>query len=190
MDLRQMQRLIDPLARRLRLLLDRAVVRMVNDSLQRQNLQVSVLADETSGTVERFQNYGLTSVPPAGSEAVVAALGGRRAGLVALAVEHKGVRPKGLTEGDACLYHLEGHNLLLTKDGKAILTVTEVILQASEQITMMAPKTEIQGALHVTGPVTSDSEINSATELGVGELKFTRHKHRDSMGGLTDEPTS
>lgn len=189
MNLRQMQRLLDPLARRIRLLLDRAVVRIVDDSLQRQNLQVSILADETSGTVERFQNYGLTSVPPAGSEAVVAALGGRRAGLVAIAVEHKGVRPKGLAVGDVSLYHLEGHNLTLTKDGKAILTVIEVILQATEQITMIAPKTVIQGALHATGPITSDDEINSATELGVGDWKVTRHKHKDSMGGMTDEPS-
>ncbi|WP_232217427.1 phage baseplate assembly protein domain-containing protein [Xenorhabdus cabanillasii] len=30
-------------------------------------IQVSLLAEETADDVERFQNYGYTSVPPAGS---------------------------------------------------------------------------------------------------------------------------
>lgn len=65
-----------------------------------------------------FQNYGLTSVPPAGSEAIIAAIGGQLPDLLPLLL--KSCRPKGGIELDVCLYHFEGHNLLLTKDGKAI----------------------------------------------------------------------
>ncbi|TYE81308.1 phage baseplate assembly protein, partial [Klebsiella pneumoniae] len=41
------------LGRRLRLMVDRALVRIVTDSLGRQNLQVQSLADETNDDVER-----------------------------------------------------------------------------------------------------------------------------------------
>ena len=115
-SMRDVQKLIAPMMRRLRLIADRAVVTMVTDSLQRQGLQLKVLADETADDVERFQNYGHTSVPPAGSEAIVLGIGGARAGLVAIAVEDKGVRPKDLEAGDNCLYHLEGHRIILRKD--------------------------------------------------------------------------
>ncbi|WP_143188236.1 phage baseplate assembly protein V, partial [Citrobacter freundii] len=89
-------RKLEGIGRRLRLLVDRAVVRIVTDSLGRQNLQIQSLADSTNDDVERFQNYGLTSVPPVGSEALILAVGGRREGLVAIAVEDKRCRPKGL----------------------------------------------------------------------------------------------
>lgn len=88
-------RAIGAISRRLRLMVDRAVVRIVTDSLGRQNLQVQSLADETNDDVERFQNYGVSSVPPVGSEAIVVAVGGRRSGLVAIAVEDKKSRPRG-----------------------------------------------------------------------------------------------
>lgn len=56
-------RMFEQLARRLRLIVDRAVVRIVTDSLGRQNLQVQTLADATNDDVERFQQYGFTSFP-------------------------------------------------------------------------------------------------------------------------------
>lgn len=52
-------RTLEGIGRRLRLLVDRAVVRIVTDSLGRQNLQIQSLADSTNDDVERFQNYGL-----------------------------------------------------------------------------------------------------------------------------------
>ena len=74
-SIRDVQKLLAPLQRRLRLIADRAIVTLVNDALQRQNLQLKVLADEGADDVERFQNYGHTSVPPVGSEAIVLGLG-------------------------------------------------------------------------------------------------------------------
>ncbi|MDQ9532058.1 phage baseplate assembly protein, partial [Serratia marcescens] len=50
-------RALNAINRRLRLMVDRAVVRIVTDSLGRQTLQVQSLADETNDNVERFQNY-------------------------------------------------------------------------------------------------------------------------------------
>ncbi len=105
-------RSIAAMGRRLRLMVDRALVRIVTDSLGRQNLQVQSLADETNDDVERFQNYGFTSVPPVGSEAVVVAVGGRRGGLVAIAVEDKGSRPVAVKK--ATLFFIIRKDMLFT----------------------------------------------------------------------------
>ncbi|MGU5686644.1 phage baseplate assembly protein V [Aeromonas allosaccharophila] len=178
-SLRDVQKLIAPLQRRLRLLADRAIVTMVNDSLQRQNLQLKVLADEGADDVERFQNYGHSSVPPEGSEAVVLGLGGARAGMVAIVVEHKGFRPKDLAAGDNCLYHLEGHRIILRKDGAVEIQAKTVIINASEKTTIISPDNEIQGPLHVTGPITSDTDVKA------GAISLKGHDHEEGVGAPT-----
>ena len=175
-SMRDVQKLMAPMMRRLRLIADRAVVTMVTDSLQRQGLQLKVLADETADDVERFQNYGHTSVPPAGSEAIVLGIGGARAGLVAIAVEDKSVRPKDLEAGDNCLYHLEGHRIILRKDGLLELEAKTVIINASEKLTMITPDTEIQGPLHVTGPISSDEDVTA------GDISLSGHDHEEGVG--------
>ena len=175
-SMRDVQKLMAPMMRRLRLIADRAVVTMVTDSLQRQGLQLKVLADETADDVERFQNYGHTSVPPAGSEAIVLGIGGARAGLVAIAVEDKSVRPKDLEAGDNCLYHLEGHRIILRKDGLLELEAKTVIINASEKLTMISPDTEIQGPLHVTGPISSDEDVTA------GDISLSGHDHEEGVG--------
>lgn len=182
-SIRDVQKLLAPLQRRLRLIADRAIVTLVNDALQRQNLQLKVLADEGADDVERFQNYGHTSVPPEGSEAIVLGLGGARAGLVAIAVEHKGFRPKGLEAGDSCLYHLEGHNLTFGKDGLAALSAKSVITTAEEQTLTISPENEILGALHVTLNITTDADVI------INGKSFLGHTHKLPGGGESDPPT-
>ena len=174
--IRDVQKLLAPLQRRLRLIADRAIVTLVNDALQRQNLQLKVLADEGADDVERFQNYGHSSVPPAGSEAIVLGIGGARAGLVAIAVEDKTVRPKDLEAGDNCLYHLEGHRILLRKDGLLEVEAKTVIINASDKTTIISPNNEIQGPLHVTGPITSDTDVTAAG------ISLKGHDHQEGVG--------
>ena len=175
-SMRDVQKLMAPMMRRLRLIADRAVVTMVTDSLQRQGLQLKVLADETADDVERFQNYGHTSVPPAGSEAIVLGIGGARAGLVAIAVEDKSVRPKDLEAGDNCLYHLEGHRIILRKDGVIEIEAKTVTLTATEKFTIISPDNEIQGPLHVTGPISSDEDVTA------GDISLSGHDHEEGVG--------
>ncbi|MGY3873506.1 phage baseplate assembly protein V [Aeromonas dhakensis] len=180
--IRDVQKLLAPLQRRLRLIADRAIVTLVNDALQRQGLQLKVLADETADDIERFQNYGHTSVPPVGSEAIVLGVGGARAGLVAIAVEDKSVRPKDLEEGDSCLYHLKGHRIVLGKDETATITAKTVITEASEKTVTMSPDNEIQGALHVTLNISTDADVI------INGKSFLDHKHDLPGGGQTSPP--
>lgn len=169
-------RALNAINRRLRLMVDRAVVRIVTDSLGRQNLQVQSLADETNDNVERFQNYGLTTVPPVGSEAIVIAVGGRRSGLVAIAVEDKKSRPKGLDPGDVCVYHSEGHTITLKKDGVIEVRGKTVNLVAEESCDIVSK------LINVTGPT------NFSEDIKVKGKSFLDHIHKDGDGEDTTKP--
>ncbi|TCW05560.1 phage baseplate assembly protein V [Raoultella sp. BIGb0138] len=169
-------RSIASLGRRLRLMVDRAVVRIVTDSLGRQNLQVQSLADETDDDVERFQNYGFSSVPPVGSEAIVVAVGGRRGGLVAIAVEDKSSRPRNGESGDVCIYHQEGHFIRLKKNGEIEITGKKVNLVGTEEVGIIGKQ------INITGP-TSFSE-----DIQVKGKSFLDHIHKDGDGEDTTKP--
>ncbi|ELL1618681.1 phage baseplate assembly protein V [Salmonella enterica] len=172
-----------PFMRRVRLMLGRAVVNVVNDALKAQNVQISMLEDEEPDDVERLLNYGQISVPLPGSEAIVACIGAQRDHAVALVVEDRRYRPTGLTAGDTGVYHYEGHRMRLTKDGRLIITCKTVEIYADESMTVDTPKTiytgdvEIQKGLNVTPManvlpdavatkgITGGADIESAGEL-------------------------
>ncbi|SUG97515.1 baseplate assembly protein [Salmonella enterica subsp. enterica] len=79
--------------RRVRLMLARAVVNVINDGRKVQNLQVGLLDDEESDEVERLQNYGHFSVPLPGAEALIACVGAQRDQGIAVVVEDRRYRP-------------------------------------------------------------------------------------------------
>lgn len=96
-----------PLAKietRIKLLLGRAVIRLVDDARRIQELQVEALEGEVIDLVERFQEYGFTSHPHEGAEAVIGAFGGARQHSVVLKVDDRRYRLTGLEEGEVALY--------------------------------------------------------------------------------------
>lgn len=143
-----MSRLLDkalaPIKRRISQMLVRALVTSVNEDVKRQTLQVKMRADESADDIERFQNYGISSNPPLGSEAILAALGGNLGQLVAIAVENKDYRPQGEI-GDVFLYHLSGHQIQLTKDGTINITANKVNLTATEEVNIVSPTVNVTG---------------------------------------------
>lgn len=118
MDTNLLSKVLAPVTRRIQLMVGRAVVRLVDDSLKLQSLQISALKDETRDGVERFQEYGFTSVPRSGAEAIFVCIGGSRAHPIVIAVEERAVRPKALQSGDVALYRaVEGVMALLKENG-------------------------------------------------------------------------
>lgn len=195
---RFVQKLLAPIRRRINGAITRAVVSGVVEGLQRQNLQLKMHADESVDDIERFQNYGCSSFPPVGSEAILAAIGGNLGNLVAVAVEDKKYRPKG-ESGDVFLYHLEGHKIRLTKDGKVVITATDVIFEAANSFTIISPETLIQGPLHVTGGISTDlgifatggitsASVVSGLDLTAGGFSYLGHFHKDAENRNTSAP--
>lgn len=127
MDLSSLNRLLAPLRNQVANLVARAVVKLVNDSGGLQVMQLGVLAGETRDGCERVQNYGLSSKPVAGAEAVVLFVGGHRDHPLIVAVDDRRYRPTGLEDGDVCLYG-KGSERVLLKDGRIVVTSADVRL--------------------------------------------------------------
>ena len=176
---RLLNRVLTPLRRRLKLLVNRAVVTAVNDSLKRQNIQLQVLGGELADDVPRVQNYGHTSVPLQGSEAIVAALQGVRSQLTVIALDDPRHRPRALQPGDSCLYHHEGHRLLLTENGQAILECQTLLVTGAARF---ARDVQIDGNLTVKGFSTASDHISDG-------ISGKTHRHPGDSGGQTGTPS-
>lgn len=151
-------RALQALARRIRMAVARGVVRLVNDALLVQGLQVTVLDGETVN-VQRFQEYGFTSVPLAGAEAVLAAIAGARSHLVAIAVDDGRYRLKDLQGGEVALYTDQGDSIVL-KRGR-IIAVT-----AGAELDVSAPLVTVTATTKVT---LDTPEVHCTHKLTVGE---------------------
>jgi len=169
------------LARRIRLIASRAVLRLVDDAGGLQCVQLTLLADETRDGVERFQDYGLTSHPHPGAEAVAIALGGSRDHLVAIAIDDRRYRLRALAEGEVALYDDLGHQVHLTRDGI-------VIHGGGHQVTITgAPKLRVEADIEATGEITDRCDSSGESMSGMRGI-YNTHTHPGDSGGTTGQP--
>lgn len=98
------------------LLVGRCVVAAVGDTTKMQTMQITLSADEDR-EVERFQNYGFTSVPKTGAEGLALAVGGDRGHTVVIAVDDRRYRLKALSSGEVAVYNNTGSSVVLKADG-------------------------------------------------------------------------
>ena len=162
------ERAVRPLKRRVRLMIGRAVLQLVDDKrypLERrfQAMQIKGHASETLDGVERIQNYGITSVPHPRAECVVAAVGGVRQHSLVIAVDDRRYRVTRLAPGEVCIYTDEdgdaGAHRIHLKRGK----VTEIRADAVKIISGSLTHNGVNiGETHVHGGVASgpgDTEV-------------------------------
>ncbi len=105
--LRIVDKITEPLQRRVRIMVARGLIELVDESKKFQSLQVSIRADEVHDDVERFQDFGFSAVPPAGAEAVVVMVGGSADHPVAIKVDDRRYRPTDLEEGESCMWTMQ-----------------------------------------------------------------------------------
>ena len=140
---RNLRRILEPIRNKIRLIVSRAIVTVVSDDQGLQVLQLKGLPGEVLDGIERFQNYGFTSVPPIGSEAIVTFIGGSRSHGVAIAVDDRRHRKKNGQPGESAHYSDEG-DYILFKRGRII----EVF--SGGEVNVTAPKVKLNGATEVT----------------------------------------
>lgn len=162
----------------LRNLVARAVLALVDDARKLQSVQVDLLDGETRADVERFQQYGLSSVPEPGAEAVMLAVGGSRSHMVAVAVDDRRYRPRDLKEGEVCLYSKFGDRFLLKDDGT-------IEVKASRKVYVDAPEVECTGDLRVHGNIICDNQVSDAN----GTMQEMRDRYNGHTHGSTPPPT-
>ncbi|RYY25248.1 MAG: phage baseplate assembly protein V [Sphingomonadales bacterium] len=168
-----LNRLLAPLAGRVRLMIGRAVIAAVNDDPRVQEVQIDLLDGESSDGVEHFQSYGLTSHPPVGLEALVAFVGGLRSHGVVVAVGDRKFRMVGLQQGEVALYDDQGQSVHLKRDGIHI-TGKKLTFESEAEIDFIGTKVTI----------TAD-EISLATDnLGLGnDATLEAARKTDAVSG-------
>lgn len=93
----------------------RGVINLVKSKPQHQLTQVSGLSGEVLQDVELMQHFGFTSVPPAGTQAVVIPLGGKTTHGIVVATENGAFRVAGLESGEVAIYDESGSTIILKK---------------------------------------------------------------------------
>jgi len=164
----------------IRLLVSRAVLALINDAAKLQRLQIQLMADEERGDVERFQDYGFTSHPHKGAEAIALSVGGSRSHMVVIAVEDRRYRLAGLEEGEVAMYTDEGDKIVL-KRGR------EIEVTAGTRVIVDTPNTLIKGNLHVEGDTTCDGDVSDAAG-SMQEMRDIYNGHTHPETGTTTNP--
>lgn len=183
------------IATRLRLSVARAILQIINDGSTLQTMQIQLQKDVVRDNVERFQQYGYTSVPFAGAEGVAVAVGGSTDHFLLISVDDRRYRLKGLKPGEVALYddlgqvvHLTREGIIIRGAGKPVkITDTPLInLDADVQISGgISVQNSTETGNHFAGDVnfTGDSVKHNDVEIGAA------HKHGGVVrGGEVSDP--
>ena len=154
-DIDEFHRALKPLTDRVRLIISRAVLRLVQDLSGVQLVQVEALKGEVIDQAEHLQAYGYASHPLPGAEAVVAAVGGARNHPLILVIADRRYRP-GLEAGETIIHDDQGQTIHVRRDGVVVTTdklfrveAATIELHASERVRIEADAVEIHATDHV-----------------------------------------
>lgn len=179
----------------------RAVITLCASDTPIQMVQVEGLAGETTPDIELFQQYGMTSNPPAGAMAVVVPIGGRTSHGVVVATEHASFRIQGLQPGEVAIYTDEGDSIILRRGRIVDITTETLNIEASKEINMDTPSVNMTKRLDVRGQITGqggmavsggngmevDGSVKVTQDVEAGGKSLVHHKHPYD-DGITDEP--
>jgi phage baseplate assembly protein V len=131
---------LDELKRRVMMGVGRAVLAAIDDGQKAQSLQIELLDGETLDDVERFQNYGFSSVPFAGAEGVSVGVGGLRSHSIIIAVEDRRYRLTGGAPGEVVMYDDQGQKVHLQRAQILITSPHKVVINSAAEVDLTAPK--------------------------------------------------
>lgn len=169
--------------RQLKMMLGIGRVTGLSDDGVIQTLQYRTPLDVRSET-PRMAEYGFSSAPPVGSDAVIVSLGGDRSSQVIIATNHKSYRHTGLQAGETVIYNQTGQYVKLTADGieveanaqaVTVSNATTVTINATDGVVMNTP------TLKVSGDIIDNSGSNSST---LKQLRDAYNDHTHSVTGV------
>jgi len=173
-NLRDAKRLLDPLKRKIFRVIGRAIITSINNAEGTQKAQLTVLANEVLGKVERIQEYGFDTYPKTDAEAVVLFINGNRDhGLIIVAGDRR-YRIQDLVEGEVSLYTHEDSGDVRHR---IHLKTGQVIDIKGDEINVITTKhTDPDTGVVTTGDV-------NITTTG-GDTNITTVKHTDPDTGV------
>ena len=167
---RQTARMVEQLHRRVTMAAGRGTVAGVDDSGQAQLLQVQIGPYELRTGLPRAAEYGFSSVPQIGADAVMLFLAGDRSNGLVVATGDQRYRLRALQGGEVAIWDDQGQHVKIGRSGI-------VVNGAGQPIT-------VQGDLRVTGEVTA--------HYGGASVTLGGHKHGgvQTGSGTTSAPTT
>ena len=208
-----LNRLLDPLRRRVATLISRAVLAGVNAAPGCQTLQVTILADEPQTGVEHLEPYGFTSNPLAGSEGVILNVAGQRGAAIGLNFGDRRVRVTGLKSGEVCVYTDEGDKIHLMRERHMRLETLHLEIVAQEDATVETKiytvkasqgvrydtpafalggeggcAASIDANMAIHGDTTQEGAITATGDVQGRGVSLAEHTHPGDSGGTTGEP--
>lgn len=159
-----------PARRAIANMVGRAVLQAIKDDAKMQELQISLLTDEVRQRAERFQNYGFTSVPLPGAEAVALFPGGDRSAPIVIVVDDRRYRKKNMKAGEVAVYNDKG-DYVLFKDDRTIevvagtevkVTAPTITANASTKVQITSPQVVVDAStsLTITSPTLTFNSDN------------------------------
>jgi phage baseplate assembly protein V len=164
-------KLVAPLKNRIMLMISRGVLESSDDSTGVQTIQASLLKGEVNENIARMQNYGFTSRPISGAEALVLFPSGNREHGIAVVVDDRTYRLKGLAEGEVALYDDQGQIVHIKRD--------RILIQTSKKIVLDGPNIEL-------GSTALEKVLKGETFQSF----FNSHTHTGNLGAPTGPPNS
>lgn len=144
----------------------RGTITLVNDGTKMQTAQAKFLADEVLDNLERFQDYGFTSKPKVGAEALAIFFGGRRSNGAIIKVDDRRFRLKGLEDGEVAIYTDEGDKIVLKRGNTIEVTTKNYVVNAETSIKFVTPLFEVEAAnSNYTGKITAQNDIESKAKV-------------------------
>lgn len=157
-------RFMEPHVRSIRLMITRVVADIVIDTTGIQTVQSSLLFGEFA-ELERFQNYGFTSVPFSQSaEGIAVFVGGNREHGVIIAMDDRTFRKGPLLPGQAAVYDAVGSYFQCNNDG------------TSEAFAL--------AGISLGNTITTEPALKGSTFQAV----FNSHVHAGNLGFSTGSP--
>ncbi|MEM9369563.1 MAG: phage baseplate assembly protein V [Pseudomonadota bacterium] len=154
-------------ARRIAMMLCRGVLVRLDDNPGVQEGQYNLFSGETATRAQHMQEYGFTSHPLPGGEAVAASVAGARDHLIVLVVDDRRYRLKPLAAGEVAIYDDRGAKVHLTRDGIRISDPDRIDLDAPE-IHLNAPTVTADG--QPVSRITDRVQVGSGSSAGLWPL--------------------
>ncbi|WP_240327238.1 phage baseplate assembly protein V [Burkholderia sp. IDO3] len=180
---------LNRLARRILLMMARGTITLVDDSQKVQTLQVRVNGLELLPDIPRFAEYGYTSNPPAGTQAIIGSKNGDRNDGIVIATSNAKYRLVGLSTGEVAIHDDKGQSVYLSGSGI-------VVNGGGNPITLTnTPKIRAETALlECTGDIVDNCDTTGRSMAG-DRVIFNGHNHqvKNVQGGsstvISEVPT-
>jgi phage baseplate assembly protein V len=168
-------------------MIGRGRVTAAKDDGNVQLLQIRLGPDEIRDNTARLAEYGFTSMPPIGADAVALFIGGNRSSGVIIATGHQASRLKNLQSGEVAIFDNQGQSVYLTRTGIVInganLPITinntpKVIVNAATEVDLntallkVSGKITAGGDISATGDITATGTITAPNVVGSTNVSF------------------